>query len=349
MKICMITDAWSPIWGGGQEHIWQISKQLINNHQCQIDFFTRNLSSNQKGSSDEHKLSKFRVVRVGPALDFHNPFGRILWFILGPIMIWRNNLKEDYDLIHSHGYSDALVGKIASILIGKPQIHTVHGSNLLDLGRKTPGYFIVDFLLTKLKFAKEISVSKNFLNYPNVNSPVSVIPNGVDTSDFDSITKKNKGRVFKILWVGRKSDPIKGVKFLEEATNLLTKKYPNMELNLVTNKYGKDKIIEYKSADVFVLPSLGEGLPLVLLEAMAARLPIVTTDVGSCKELVEKADCGVVVRPGNSQELANGIEQIYKSKNNDQLGQNGYNFVKKNYSWSKIADETFSLYQQVTS
>ena len=66
-------------------------------------------------------------------------------------------------------------------------------------------------------------------------------------------------------------------------------------------------------ADIFVLPSLWEGLPLCLLEAMRAEVPIVTTDVDGNREVVDDGKSGVLVPPKNSEALAHGITTLLRS------------------------------------
>lgn len=336
MKICMLTDAWTPIWGGGQEHVWQTAKRLIEKYDCDIDFYTRNLIGVTAESGRPDLLKRFRVIKVGRPRHFSDPIGRVEWLIRGPFAIASGNRKANYSLIHSHGYSDALVGKIASIITRKPQIHTVHGSNMLDLGKKTVGYYIVNFLLTKIKFAKEISVTKSFLRYHNVNKEILVIPNGVDLSEFSEV-KHKEHRVFTILCVSR-LDPAKGISILEQAV----KEIPNCKLNFVSGR--KRTVADFASADCYVLPSVSEGLPIVLLEAMAAKLPIVSTDVGDCRDLVEKSNCGYVVKPGNVEALFSGIKKMMSTTNRDQMGNNGYDLVKRHYTWEIITRQIYEVY-----
>jgi glycosyltransferase involved in cell wall biosynthesis len=75
---------------------------------------------------------------------------------------------------------------------------------------------------------------------------------------------------------------------------------------------GEDKVKLFHSADIFVLPSYNEGLPTVLLEALAAGLPIITTDVGAIKEVVVCGENGLYVEPGDSQTIAERIVFLLK-------------------------------------
>jgi glycosyltransferase involved in cell wall biosynthesis len=74
---------------------------------------------------------------------------------------------------------------------------------------------------------------------------------------------------------------------------------------------GQDRIRElYADADVFCLPSFAEGVPVVLMEAMATGLPVVTTRIMGIPELVEDGRAGLLVRPGRPDELASALERL---------------------------------------
>lgn len=78
-----------------------------------------------------------------------------------------------------------------------------------------------------------------------------------------------------------------------------------------TGALGNDEVLErYAEADLFCLPSFAEGLPFVLMEAMAMELPVVTTRIAGIPELVEDGESGFLVSPGRSDQLADAIERL---------------------------------------
>ena len=93
-----------------------------------------------------------------------------------------------------------------------------------------------------------------------------------------------------------------------------------------------------------MLSPLAEGLPLTILEAMAAKLPVVTTDVGDCRSVLEKSGGGLVVAPGDSVTMATAIEEIIAASNWQEMGVRGYRFVKKNYTWKQVAFRLWEHY-----
>lgn len=295
MKICFITDAWLPIWGGGQEHVLQVSKILNADiiYPKNINFF-----------------------------NFWNRVGFTLWTI-------KFYLTSDYDLYHSHSFSSSVFLPLAK-LRGKKVAITIHGT-----GNGLIGANILNFLGVS-KFLMFLVLYVWPCDYKFSAADLKgfiTVGNGVNILEFDAVKAKKDPKKFKIFWIGRKYDPVKGVKYLEQAVKEIDNS--KIILDIAENIYGEEKIKRFMQADLFVLPSLSEGLPLTLLEAMAAKLPVIATDVGDCRQLVEKANAGIIIEPGNVTALKTAIIEMMKSTAN--FGQNGYNFVKKNYSWEKVS------------
>lgn len=83
----------------------------------------------------------------------------------------------------------------------------------------------------------------------------------------------------------------------------------------LTGALGQSKVLEYyRSSDLFVLPSFAEGVPVVLMEAMAQEIPVISTRITGIPELIEHEKTGLLVTPGNSGELAEAIVRILRNK-----------------------------------
>jgi glycosyltransferase involved in cell wall biosynthesis len=99
-------------------------------------------------------------------------------------------------------------------------------------------------------------------------------------------------------------------------------------------------------ADGFVLPSLAEGLPMSLLEAMAARLPVVVTSVGAMPEVIEDGVDGLLVPPSDVAALARALDQLAQSATQRvAMGQAGYAKYRARYSVDAMAQGLLGLYQ----
>jgi glycosyltransferase involved in cell wall biosynthesis len=109
----------------------------------------------------------------------------------------------------------------------------------------------------------------------------------------------------------------------------------------------EELVLFYRAADVFVLPSINEGLGIVTLEAMASGTPCIVSNTGACPEIVQ--DCGLIFEQGNYRDLA---EKILRVLDNDNLAQilalKGYERVRKVFSWEKAAAQYERLYSCLT-
>jgi glycosyltransferase involved in cell wall biosynthesis len=210
--------------------------------------------------------------------------------------------------------------------------------------------------------------------------PISVIPNGVEFNKFENLSRhdlRNKLKIKKdekvIIFVGR-LHPIKGLPYLIEAMKIIYQKCPKSKLLIVGDGEEKNNlenlvkklnlnvcatfigmvpnetVPEYMVAsDVFVLPSLSEGFPVVILEAMASALPIVTTKVRGLPEIIKNGVNGILVEPRNSEEIA---EKVLLLLNNNELRQRISEKNKekvKKYGWEDVAGKLEEIYFGVVS
>lgn len=162
----------------------------------------------------------------------------------------------------------------------------------------------------------------------------------------------------------------KGLKYLIEAANLLKNKSkiiflvigegrerPKLEklikrANLEDNFFLLGQLpnaYKYlKVFDIFVLPSLKEGFPWVILEAMAAELPIVATKTGALPEIIEDGINGLLIEPKDSQALAEAIKKILENKKLAQeFGQNARKRVTEEFSLERMLDKTLAVYRSI--
>jgi glycosyltransferase involved in cell wall biosynthesis len=101
------------------------------------------------------------------------------------------------------------------------------------------------------------------------------------------------------------------------------------------------------SMDVFVLSSDLEGLPVALLEAMAAGRPVVATASGGIPSVIKDGVTGLLVKTGDEEGLASGIESVLKnSALSELLGENGRAFVRNNYGFESVINQYMRLYEE---
>jgi len=208
---------------------------------------------------------------------------------------------------------------------------------------------------------------------------VVVIPNGVDFARFRGLPYKREARrrlnLFPecptLLYVG-KLVRVKGVRFLVEAMDAVRHEVPSCQLVIVgagTELQALERLVErlhlrenvrfvgevsndevpllMAAADVFVLPSLSEGFPNVLLEAMAAGLPVVATNVGGIPELVEEGENGFLVQPEDAAGLERRLRDMLADSTLARSIGEANSRKSLGYKWEDVAAQLEGLYRQV--
>ena len=204
---------------------------------------------------------------------------------------------------------------------------------------------------------------------------VRVIGNAIDLDAIDGVACEEPaddvlddlGDRFVVIQAGR-LEPQKGVSDLLDAVDIVRRNVPEVMLLLAGD--GPDRpTIEQRiddldlaahvrllgarddvpalmaSSDVVVLASRWEGLPNVVLEAMAVRRPVVVTDVGGCAELVDDGRTGVVVPPADPDRLAHAIEVIHEDPALGlELGSAARDEVEARFSVARMVNDYQALY-----
>lgn len=121
----------------------------------------------------------------------------------------------------------------------------------------------------------------------------------------------------------------------------------SLEDNIMLFKHVEHDVIKdyYNCADIFVFPSFSEGLPKVVLEAMACGVPVVASDVDGNNELIQHGETGMVIRPNDPKDLAEKVCDLLKdSRKAKALGQAGKQFVVKEFTWDRVAERCRAAY-----
>jgi glycosyltransferase involved in cell wall biosynthesis len=200
-------------------------------------------------------------------------------------------------------------------------------------------------------------------------TPVTVIPNGVDASLFHPRPERNKSGE-TVLFVGRLV-PNKGPETLIQAAPLVLAQHPKAQFLMVgdgplrarlegqARKLGLGEAVQFlgirkdvpqlmREAALLVRPSSLEGMPLVVLEAMASAIPVVTTPVGGTPELVTDGVHGILVPVGSSTALAQAIVRLLDDRPlAREMGRRGRELVKDGYTWDAVVDQTERAYNEV--
>lgn len=223
------------------------------------------------------------------------------------------------------------------------KIFTVHGWAFLESRPEWHIWLIkLASKITCLFYDKIICVSQNDYNEAIKNKiaparKLIVIHNGIKPEDYNFQDRTEKEFVVGAIGESAKN---KGHKYLLEAA----KYCPDIKLNIISNIPDASKYL--KNFDIFVLPSLKEGLPYVILEAGLAGLPVIASTVGGIPEIIENGKSGLLVSPANPEELADAVKKLIEDKTlRENLAKNLREKIKKEFSLEKMLKETISLYK----
>ena len=292
------------------------------------------------------------------------------------------NRKFNFDIIHAHrvfpeGFAAVLLARIYK----KPAIVTIHGSDINFAAKNPIIKKMVTFTLKKA--SKIIVVSKTLkkliLELRAPEEKIEVLLNAVDTNKFKPQNKEDARNKLSldlnkkiILFVGNLVD-VKNPLFLIEACHRLKERgVDNFVLVMIGDGYLKNKIknkiTEYcleklifliglqshekiplwmSAADFLVLPSKNEGMPTVVLEAMACALPVIATEVGGIPEIIKDYNNGILIPSDDIEKLEKGMSRLINDeKLREEISRKGLFFIKeKGLTWLDEAYKTFGIYK----
>jgi L-malate glycosyltransferase len=280
------------------------------------------------------------------------------------------NIKPD--IVHAHyatGYG--LVGALCGV---HPYIISTWGSDICRVPKKSKLFRqIVKYNLSKADYITATSndLTRETLLYTN--KQVLTIPFGVDVVKFSKHQNEgiNTGKI--TIGIVKSLEDIYGIQFLIEAFAKINSIYNNTELIIVGNGPLREKLeklcCELKISDrviftggvanncipdylnkmdIFVMPSLIESFGVAILEAESCGIPIIASDVGGIPEVMREGQTGFLVKPGNSDIIAEKLSVLIRDKKlREKMGVEGRRFVEKNYNWNDNIEQMYNLYNNI--
>ena len=254
--------------------------------------------------------------------------------------------KQKIDIINTHwivpnGFIFALVKNLSNI----PHMMTVHAADIFALKRAgVPGRLLCKYAVKKTDLVLPVSayIRDCISEVSGMTFKHDIIPMGVDLKKFRSSPAVNKDK-FIFLFVGKFVEK-KGLKYLLEAASIIKREINGFRVIIVGGgsdesyyknyafKLGLEKHIQfcgwvrndkvgglYNQSDVLVVPSVfdrkgeTEGMPVVILEAMACGIPVISSRISGATDIVKDNYNGLLFKPGDARELADKMTRIYKS------------------------------------
>jgi len=290
--------------------------------------------------------------------------------------------QERFDLIHSHWIiPSGFCVCVANRKYNLPHLMTIHSSDLHFLSHFPMGDKIVDFVVKRTDLLFIVSTHLQRLLDGLVQSPAraKVLPMGVSLDQFhpaDPAHIKQSGPFsdrYVILYVG-KLIHVKGVIHLIRSFALISRQCPDavlliagggdcetelkaeaQTLGLAENIHflgpkSRDEIAQlYRQSDVAVVPSIvtekgeTEGLPVVILEAMASGKPVIASRVGSLDDVIRDGDNGMLTTPGDPDALSKAILAMRSDYDARAMSQCAIETASR-YSWSHIGEQYAQAY-----
>jgi glycosyltransferase involved in cell wall biosynthesis len=295
-----------------------------------------------------------------------------------------NYIRENkIDIVHSHSRTTQVLGCLLEKSTGIRHIFTCHGffkrrflrrlfpcwgRKIIAISEPVKEHLIRDFKVDEEK----IAVIHNGIDVDKLKIPAC--PAGRQDLKFKIEAKKilglTEGPVIGII--SRLSD-VKGHKYLIEAMKVVLEEVPQAQLLIVgegkekanllklVNDLGIAKNVFFKpevqdtkdmlsAMDIFVLPSLKEGLGLALMEAMAGGLAVIGSDVGGIRSLIKDGVNGLLVKPADVSDLTRAILSLLENPDKaESLGRAARSFIYENFSQEKMVLETEKVYLECLS
>lgn len=367
-----------PEFGGAQRYVYDLAKKMRDDFDVVVVAGEPNeiptlLRKCEKKEIKTRRL-KYLCREINPLKD-----------ILAIFEIKKLLKEEKPDILHLNSSKASVIGSLAGKFSKfKPKIvYTVHGwvfSEPLGLPRKFI-YILLEWIAARFRNATIVlsEKEKNISLKYRLSKPENtfLIRHGLKPPEF--IERKAAREQFKIknddFAIGTVANfyPSKGLQYLIEAVAKIPylpagRQNPKFQIYIIgegKERKNLEKLIKkyklenkifllgaiskaqkyLKAFDMFVLPSLKEGFPYALIEAMYAGLPIVATKVGGIPEMIENNKNGILVPPANSKILAEKISELLKNRKfAENLGMRALLSAQEKFSLEKMINETKSVY-----
>lgn len=332
MNICMI-GYFPPHLGGISSYTYLLSKELVKRGD---KVFVLTYPHEKIRNIEEITVYTASTLNIKGLRGF-------IFFLSATFKLMSIIRKNKVDLVHAHYIMPpGLIAVICSAILGVKTAVTIHGSDIFVLARKPLIKSVIKYVLNKSDYVFVVSDSIKDkvlkLDIKDIENKLKVTYNAVDVQKFRPDQESNFKEEMKIdplkpviLFVGNLVWQ-KGVEYLIRAKEFLNEdaeivivgdgplfselkgivESENIEgIKFTGARNDIEKIMS--SANIFVLPSLSEGRPTVILEAMASGKPVIATNVGGIPEIVND-QIGILISPEDSIGLAEAINKLLEDK-----------------------------------
>lgn len=370
IRICHV--AMADLWGGAEVYLVTLMRRL----RAMPGFDVSAILFNEGRLAEELRGLGISVTIIP---EGRNNAASIL------CRMFRHFRANPCDVVHTHKPKDNFLGALAGLFSGKVHIvRTLHGAPEPFQGIKSikmDFYEFLDRLAIKLMISRVILVSLNLRNRIDKKwtlSKTECIHNGIEprfrVQTERSLMRRELGvdEEDRLIGAVGRLSAVKGHELLIRAAAELLSSKCKIKVLLVgdgpllgllrelADKLGilkhvlfvghQDNVQDFLTAmDIFVLPSLHEGIPMALLEALAMELPVVATRVGGIPEVIDHGVNGLLVTPADVQLLAESVRALiddqFRARN---LGKAGRARIEKEFTAERMAERIAEIYTSIS-
>lgn len=341
-------------------------------HQTQAGHDVTVLTNNCREVIRKDNVIQFGILESAAHYDKIS-LKRIVSLVLFFLTSFRVLSAVKPDIIHCHSAELGFLISFPAKVFGIPVIQTCHGICFNDRSMSSIKRIMEAFLLKFGFFTYITTVDKCSLedfSRQGIRN-VRYIPNGVDIAPFSG-KSIHCPYPMKFLCVGRLEHQ-KGFDVLIDAAISLKKVTDDFQVNIIGDGSLRDDLAtrisrcslesivhllgsvtkeelvrQYGCSDAFILPSRWEGMPLTLLEAWAAGLPSIVTNVGGLPALCTHMENAIVVKPGDPDALCCAMRLVMEHPDiAEMIGSEGNRIARTLYSWEAVGDQYLALYSEM--
>lgn len=380
MKILMVIERYLPIWGGAENQLAQLMP-VLKDKGIEISVATRYWDRKllRRELREGASIIRLGIPGEGQVATVAFIFHLLFYLVLS---------GKNYDIFHSHGaVKMGVLCRIPAVLFGRKNVAKIATAGKIEkLKTSIFGRILLSFFnKSDLVIGMTHEIRNELVSIGVSGDKIVTIPNGVDCTKFYKENSKSTRVEFRkyhdlpgdakvAIFVGRLVYR-KGVDVLLKAWDTLSQSYTDYyvlvvgsgrmqpdsvekEIKSYVNDHHIDRVrfigeiqaIDYylANSDLFVFPSRKEGFPNALMEAMAAGLPVVVSDIGGNTDLVSDKETGLFFKTGDVEDLNRTLTDAMSYGNNiEKLGISARKIMENQYDFPIIASQYTSLYNQL--
>jgi glycosyltransferase involved in cell wall biosynthesis len=358
MKIAILVNHFPPKWLAGTEIATYYIAEHLAQHGHEVHVITSLDEGLPKASCEKgfhiHRLPRVRIRFVG-----------VLAFWADIIRVLR---KIKPDIVHAQSLISGMPALLSNRLLKIPYVIYGRGSDvyLPDWFTKLTAKGILKNASTVIALTEHMKDAMQAI----YSRDIIVVPNGINLNEVAEKETEGGNPSKRVLFVGR-LHPVKGTQYLLGAMSIVHRELREAKLILVgdgeerehletlTDNLGIRECVEFAGrvphervkdymnrAEVFVLPSLSEGFPVTILEAMACGLPVVATRVGGVPDIIKNGTNGYLVDTMNQEQIAEALLNLLQDKQlRKDISENNREGVRR-YRWDAVAATLEGVYQK---